>query len=353
MNRTGLYVVLALGAIGALVIAAAAAFTASRLDPGPGGGRPVDGATIPMRLGIAIPSYVHAVAWIGRDEGCFAARGLDVDVRVMGGSSATMRALVGEGIDVGLAGGDAVIRANRAGADLVVVGGLVGRFYHRIVGRSEIESVAALRGRTVGVPFFGGPQDVAVRYSLRRAGLDDEADLTVRSVGKELNRMAALQRGDIDATTSQAPPSVIAELGLRVLDDLPATDEPFPYVVVVVRRETLATERPLVAATLAALADATARYRDPSNRGRALEVIAASLASRADTTGAAAERYETAGPSLLSPTLAIDRAGFELVQRFLGPPASGTAEAELDALLDGSVLAELAEPPDAGDGRGR
>jgi len=307
-------------------------------DPEAGG----DGDAPPtraLRLGVAIPSYVHAVAWVGQDAGCFAAEGLDVDVEVMGGSAATMRALIAERIDVGLAGGDAALKANRAGADLVVVGGLVDGFYHRLIAREGVAGADDLRGKTVGLPFLGGPQDMAVRVALRELGLDPEADVDVVNMGKEFNRMAALSQGEIDATTSQAPPSLVAELGFRTLVDLPAGDARFPYMTVVCRRELLEEEPGVVRRLVGALGDAAAYYRDPAHAEACLAVLAREL-SGSDTEGARRERYETSGPALLAYPPRPSREGFALVQSFLDPPEGG-AEAELDRLLALDLLDAL------------
>ena len=59
---------------------------------------------VDVKLGLAISSYVHAIGWIARDAGEFERNGVTPTIEVMGGSAATMRALIGGSIDVGLAG---------------------------------------------------------------------------------------------------------------------------------------------------------------------------------------------------------------------------------------------------------
>lgn len=286
----------------------------------------------PVRIGIAIPSTVHAVAWIGVDKGHFEREGIDARVSVMGGSAATMRALIADRIDVGIAGGDAVVKANAAGADLVVIGGLMHRWFHRVIGRRGLTDPKALKGGKIGLPFLGGPQFMAVRTVMADWGYK-EGDVEVLSLGKEFNRMAALERGAIDATTSQTPPGRLAKLGFRVLADLPASGKPFPYAVLVVRRERLTSKASELTRVLRALREATAFYRD--HKDESLEVLEARL-SGADTDGALAERYETAGPSLLEADLAIDRAAFEALRPLL--PADTAKALNLDQLLDPSLL---------------
>ena len=292
---------------------------------------------IPVRVGIAIPSYVHAVAWIGKDAGYFEKQGLDVKVEVMGGSAATMRTLIAGKVDVGLAGGDAALKATAAGADLVVLAGLVNRFYHRLVVHESITNADQLRGKTIGLPFLGGPQDMAVKVALKSLGLSHEKDVKVVSLGKEFNRMAALSRGEIHATTSQTPAAELQKLGVKVLVDLPAQDRAFPYMALVVTRDYLAKNRRAAKSFIEGLCAATAFYKAPKNREQSLAIIAKYLRG-SDARGAADTRYRQAGPGLLSLPPRVEPAAFETV-RSLAPAA--VAKVPLDKALDSTLLDEL------------
>ncbi len=280
-----------------------------------------------VRIGLAIPSYVHAVAWIAEAEGYFREAGVDTHIEVMGGSAATVRSMLAGSTQVGIAGGDAVIKANAAGADLVVVAGLVNRFYHRLVARKGVRTAQDLRGGSVGLPFLGGPQDMALQYALRGAGLAYGRDVRIVNLGREFNRLAALVTGEIDATMSQTPPSKLRALGLTVLADLPAQDVRFPYAVVVVQRDYLRTREGEVRAVLRGLCRGIGFYttqRDPS-----LAIIARRLHG-ADTAAVAKERYQTSGPGLLSFPPVPDPAGFQMVLDFLGPAATRSQKAPID-----------------------
>ncbi len=294
----------------------------------------------PLSIGLAIPSYVHAVAWIADDQGYLADAGLDARIQVMGGSAATMTALISGSIDVGLAGGDAVIKADAAGADLVVLAVLVDRFYHRLIGRGGIASVEALRGKRIGLPFLGGPQDLAVRYALSTHGLD-ASEVEIVSLGKEFNRMAALLRGDIDATTSQTPPGRLAQLGATVLVDLPAEPVSFPYMALVARRDTLTSRRSALQGTLIALCRGIDFYRD--HEAESLELLQRHLQG-GDTEAAARQRYQTSGPDLLAlppePRLESLRAVQDFLAKLDDPDLPDTSSVDVAGLIDRSVLLE-------------
>lgn len=300
--------------------------------------QPTAGGKRKLTIGLAIASHVHAVAWIAKAKGMFAAEGIEADVQVLAGSAAAIRTLIAGQIDVALAGGDAVLKAAWAGAELAVVGGLVDRFYHRIVARRGI-TAAELRGKRLGLPFLGGPQDMAVSFALRKLGLSRQ-DVEIVVLGKDLNLIAALEKGDVDATTSELPKPRLARMQLEVIADLPAEPARFPYLVVAVKKELVVRERPLVTSVLAALCQATAYYRDPANRAASLDLVREHI--RIADPALSAELHAESGPLLLARPPLPSREAFETVIELSG--RGDLEKRQLDLLIDwGPVLAARAD----------
>ena len=158
--------------------------------------------------------------------------------------------------------------------------------------------------------------------------------------------MAALQGGDIDATTSQTPPAQLAKLGHVILDDLPTQEVAFPYMMVVVKRSFLKRQRQRVRATLLGLCRATAFYRD--NREESLAHLQKHLHG-SDTAEAAALRYAHSGPSLLSWPPVPDPRGFQMVLEFLGNKGSGQKPTDV---IDATLLDELRDTGECGGRQG-
>ena len=268
-----------------------------------------------LRVGMAIPSYAHGVLWVARDAGIFKKHGLDVDVLVLQGSADAMKLLVAEKVDVVLAGGDAMIKADLAGADLVVFAGIVNRFFHRIVARPDIQKPEQLKGRVIGLPILGGPQEMAVQVALKRWGLRYGTDVKVRNMGAEFARLTAVKNGLVDAVTSDAPASVLRKLDLRVLGDVPAWGDSFPYMMAIARRDFLKKDERRTEAFLKALTEAMEYYRD--HEKESVAIVAKGLGGERASETEAAELYRQNGPAIFTFPPYPKPDGFKTVLDFL------------------------------------
>lgn len=291
----------------------------------------------PLRVGMAIPSYAHGILWIAQDGGFFAKHGLTVEVFTSKGSADAVRLLMSKDLDIVLAGGDAVVKADLAGADAVAFAGVVNTFYHRLAAGPAVKTAADLRGRSIGLPFLGGPQDMTVRAALTRAGLRYGKDARVQNMGSEYARLTAIRDGRTDAVTTDAPDSVLKELGLHVVADVPSWNIPFPYMAAVARRETLEKKEAEALSFLRALCEAMAFYRD--HRDESLEILAKHMAAEPGAPSRAAELYRANGPSRFSFPPRTDVRGFGTILATLEDPAAGARRPE--EFTDGRLLDRL------------
>jgi NitT/TauT family transport system substrate-binding protein len=79
------------------------------------------------------------------------------------------------------------------------------RVMHFLMGRPEITSAAALKGKRVGVSSFGATGDLAARVALQAIGLDPSRDVAIVTLGSDTLRYAALQAGTVHATHMPLP----------------------------------------------------------------------------------------------------------------------------------------------------
>ncbi|HWH78156.1 MAG TPA: ABC transporter substrate-binding protein, partial [Candidatus Binatus sp.] len=133
----------------------------------------------------ALERHIHAGAGgtspqelpllVAKDLGIFEKYGLDVDLVVIGGGSRLMQALVGRSLDSANVAAMAPIRANFAGANVVITGAFLNRNLYKFVTRKEIQKPADLRGKKLGVVNFGGANEFSILMALKSWGLPPES----------------------------------------------------------------------------------------------------------------------------------------------------------------------------------
>ena len=292
-----------------------------------------------LKIGIAIPSYVHAVAWIAQQKGIFGASGIDAEVVTMGGSAATMKGLVSGDIKIGMAGGDAAIKANLAGGDLVVFGSVVTRHYHRLVVKGSIKKPAQLKGKTIGLPFLGGPQDFLVYVLCNKWGLKYGKDVKAQNMGKEYARLVAITEGKVDGITSAATRSKLDKLGLNILANPRTWDERAPYMMMVARRSFLKENEALVLDYMRAIANAQEFYL--RHRDDALKIAFDKLGAK---KGSAQENDLEGGPLMYELPATPNLEAMKLALDYIATIKDFKAKAEaydINKMIDGSLVKKL------------
>jgi len=286
---------------------------------------------------MAIPSYAHGVLWIAQDAGFFAKHGLKVELYTSKGSADAVRLLMSKDLDIVLAGGDALVKANLAGADLVAFAGIVNTFYHRLAAGPAVREAADLRGRSIGLPFLGGPQDMTVRVVLKRAGLEYGKDVRITNMGSEYARLTAVRQGRTDAVTTDAPDSVLKGLGLHVVAEAPSWNVPYPYMAAVARRGTLKKQEAAALNFLRSLCEAMSFYRD--HQDESLAILSKHLAGEPGTQAQSAELYRANGPSRFTFPPKPGERGYETIISLLEDPAAKGRRSE--EFVDGRLLDRL------------
>jgi len=267
------------------------------------------------------------------------AQGLEAEVVTMGGSAATMKGLVSGDIVLGLAGGDAAIKANLAGADLVLLGGIVNNHYHRLVSRNDLTEPAQLKGRSIGLPFLGGPQDFLVQNLLDGWALGYGTDVEVRNMGREAAKLVALERNEVAAITSASPDSVVASMNLHVLAN--PQDQPAPYMQMLTTRAQLEKNGALIEKALRGLASAQVAYT--ADKAGHLAVLRDKLGSTPDMAG---EVYDQFGPGLYSSPPLPDQGALSATLTFLGGLDDFKEKAngyDLTTMVDSSIVGKLVQ----------
>src|ERR1041385_2597609 len=98
--------------------------------------------------------------------------------------------LAGE-IDVASISVTTVASSRLAGADTVMILGVVPTFVDYIASLSSITAPEQLKGKTAGVNRLGSTSDLGLRLALRKLGVDPDKDVKIIPVGGTAERFAS------------------------------------------------------------------------------------------------------------------------------------------------------------------
>jgi ABC-type nitrate/sulfonate/bicarbonate transport system substrate-binding protein len=197
----------------------------------------------PFRAGISDPVNTVLAWWMAENAGFYKAQGLDMRVVDMQGGSRGAQALQEGNLEVMHVGLSSVIRINRAGGDIRLIGSLSNVIRFTFFSAPGVRTAADLKGGAIGVSTFGSESDSTVTLALQRLGMT-RGDITVKESGGGPARLAAVKSGEIKATALNEPFNTIArEQGVNVLVDLASEQIPWVFSGIVVRRASLTSDR--------------------------------------------------------------------------------------------------------------
>jgi NitT/TauT family transport system substrate-binding protein/putative hydroxymethylpyrimidine transport system substrate-binding protein len=214
--------------------------------------------TRPARLALDFqPNAAHAGIYAALADDLDARHGLDLDVRVPGASTDSLKLLAAGRSDLSIVDIHDLGLAREAGADVVGVGALVQRPLAAVIAQPSVERPRDLEGKRVGVT--GLPSDEAV---LRAIVENDGGDYDrVRKLTIGFAAVPALAAGKVDAVVTfwNAEGVALRTRGVKTrefrVDEYGAPS--YPELVVATTSKTLRERRPLVDDVVATLADGT------------------------------------------------------------------------------------------------
>src|SRR5215475_3923524 len=185
----------------------------------------------------------ETVFYLGRDVGIFKKHGIHLELIYIPGGSLSVQALIGNSLDMLLAGGTPLVYAVLKGADLKYIAGLNNRMPYVLVARDGITSAEQLRGKKIGISRFGSNTDFVVKLAVTQLGLNPKRDIQVIQVGGQETRMVAMKTGAIDATVF-GPELVLVgrKLGFNPLLDFVAKGIEYQHAGVTARTDYLKSQ---------------------------------------------------------------------------------------------------------------
>jgi NitT/TauT family transport system substrate-binding protein len=200
----------------------------------------------------------QAMPWIAEEAGLF--RKYDLDFQLVYISSAPMvtAALLGGDAQVAISGGEPIVRAHAQGAtDLVFIASAKNTLTHSILAKPEIKRPEDLKGKKLGMSRLGSNSHYFVIQALRKSGMEP-TDVTFIQTGGQVENLAALFSGAVDAATMTGPAggTKAAAQGFRYVVYGPDLHIPFAAATLVTRRSILNTRGPAIEKFVKVIAEA-------------------------------------------------------------------------------------------------
>jgi NitT/TauT family transport system substrate-binding protein len=256
------------------------------------------------RIVITYPSRSIASVdlYIAQDRGFFRQEGLLADVVQVRGNIGVTALLSGDAHAINNVG--TIIRAmERTDLPAKVVSQSLKKNLFWLVTKTEVKSLAQLKGKVFGTTTLGGSQHLAAVRLLQKAGLDPDKDITVVVGGDVPSQLQSLLAGAIHLAALSPPTVIVArdKFMLKIhgstLDDLPNLQNGLA-----VSEKLLREKRDLVKRILRARSRAH-RYFWENERGTA-EVLANYLKVELPV---ALESYRLAHPAFTANGLPTDK----------------------------------------------
>jgi NitT/TauT family transport system substrate-binding protein len=195
-----------------------------------------------IKLKVAYPTTVGsmAVIWVAKEARLFEKQGLDVELIYVAGSSRVVQAMLAKDIPISEIAIPAVIQANLAGADLVMLAGPNHKPGQKIMVKPEIKRREDLKGKKIGITRFGTSDDFLLRYVLGQWGLQPERDVALIQMGGSPEILAGLASRAVDGGMLSSPLHLQAlKFGYSLLADLSAIGVDYQGAGVVTTRSYL------------------------------------------------------------------------------------------------------------------
>src|SRR5215468_7717428 len=200
-----------------------------------------------MRLAWAGFSPTNSPIWVIEDRKLLQKMGVQPEIIAIGNSPTVLQALLAGEIDASSISVTTLTSSRLAGADTVMIVGVVPTFVDHIVSVSNITTVEQLKGKTGGVNRLGTTSDLGLRLALTKLGIEPDKDVKIIPTGGTAERFAALSKGITQFTIIPEPFVAQAEkLGLRNLYNISDLRIPFWWNGILSREAIVKSKRPLM-----------------------------------------------------------------------------------------------------------
>lgn len=278
--------------------------------------------------------------WVAIDKGFYPKLGIDARLLQVRNAQISLTALVSGEVPIFLPSVANVLSGVTAGAKIGCVASPIKGISRELVVRKDIESLAALRGKTLGVQSIGGGFWLASMMVLDGAGVDpDKIGMKMRVIGEEPTIVQALLSANIDAAVVTLPSAAVAKRGgMRSLVNSSEMRIPFQTVSICGRNERIANAPDLMTRLTKGMIEAVVYILDPRSRREVAEVLKKHL--RLSTDEDAVTSYHSLR-SITSLDIAPDPAAWKNIQRFTARVNPKVTQVDVNEAINTSIVKAL------------
>lgn len=167
-----------------------------------------------------LPVTGHAKFFVAKEQGFFAKEGLDVQLIEFQNSADGLNAIVANKLDIGAFGTTAPLAHIAKGAELKIIGGIMGEdaaIVTTAANAGKVPNIAALRGKKIATVRLASG-DAVLRGALKDAGINWKSDVQIFELKNPPAVIEAVKSGQVDAGVVWGPHDLRAEdQGLKVV----------------------------------------------------------------------------------------------------------------------------------------
>jgi len=227
----------------------------------------------PLPIAYTAVAVVFAPLWVTQEEGIFKKYNLDVDklLYIAGGPPSTQALIAGD-VQIAFTAAGAVVSANLAGSDVVLIGTTIDLLPFEVWTVPTIKDPSQLKGTKMGVSRLGATSDFVGRYLLKKWGLNPTSDVTIFQTGGMPEVFAALKGGSIQSGVMDTGPFTLQaqKEGLVRLADVSTMGLPYVFGPFAARQSFLRSKPDVVSRFMKAYVEGIHRFKTDKRRALAI-----------------------------------------------------------------------------------
>jgi NitT/TauT family transport system substrate-binding protein len=208
-----------------------------------------------------VAKTANQMLWpLAKEAGYFDKYGVAFDLSYVNGSNTAIAALFARDLDLASVAGSAVVGAQAAGQDVIMVAGFLNQAVFRMLA-TGLQSIDEVKGKSVAVTRVGNADYYAWQTVMARQHWG-QGDVTFVNANDVQGQVALLQRGDVQAIAVSPPNDVLAtNIGAHLLLDTSTLNVPEQNVGVAALRSYVRDNHGPVMSVLKASIEAIARWQ--------------------------------------------------------------------------------------------